>query len=173
MATPFITMTIRGVDELPGVMRDKGTEAIVRAALDVVTRIVKAETPGGRTKSIVSFYDPSAHEGQVRAVFPLTFLIRGAKAHEIGVRTGGGRSGRRKVGLRRFKTEAGTITTRQRGNFRALRFAGAGGTFFRATVQHPGVQPNPFMTRAAQSAAAPAAQAGDRALQAVLNAVAS
>ena len=173
MATaPFITMTMSGIEQLSDpALINRAQEAMVRAALAVVTAEVKSETPGGRTKSIVSFFDPSANEGQVRATFPLTFLISGAKAHEIGVRTGGGRSGRRKVGLRRFKTESGTVTTRQRGNFQALRFQGAGGTLFRRAVMHPGVRPNPFMTRAAASSSQPAATAADRALQVVLDAI--
>jgi hypothetical protein len=170
MAGPGIRIDVetRGLAELGDPARIKRAElAMVSAALTVVTAEAKAQAPGGRTKSLGSFLDHATGVGHVKAVFPLTMLITGAKPHEIGVRVGGRRG--RPVKLRRFKTESGVIVTRQRGNFQTLRFTIGGSPFFRRTVSHPGIRANPFMARAAASADRPAAEAADRALQSIFN----
>jgi hypothetical protein len=170
MAGPAIKVEIetRGLAELGDPARIKRAElAMVQAALTVVTAEAKAQAPGGRTKHLGSFLDHASGVGHVKAVFPLTMVITGAKAHDISVRVGGRRG--RPVKLRRFKTESGVIETRQRGNFQALRFTIGGFPYFRRTVSIPTIPPNPFMARAAASADRPAAEAADRALQSIFN----
>jgi hypothetical protein len=174
MAGPGIRIEVetRGLAELGDPARIKRAElAMVQAALSVVTTEAKAQAPTVRSqKYLGSFLDHARAVGTVKAVFPLTFLITGTGSHVIAPRQGGGRGGRRRVGLRKFKTESGTVGVRQSGNFRALRFPWLGGqTFFRKYIFHPGVPANPFLARAAQAADGRAGEAADRALQGIFN----
>lgn len=159
----------RGLQKLGDPEMIKRAEAaIVQAALAVVGAEARAQTPGGKTKYLGIFHDRNNNVGVVMAKFPLLFRITGAVPHEIGVRVGGRRG--RPVKLRRFKTESGTIVTRQRGNFQALRFNLGGFEYFRRNVRHPGLRGDPFLKRAADYAEDRAAMAADRALQGALDA---